>query len=214
MKEQKNVNERIDDNTLVFRARGKDECALNELMSRYKPLVVRISRKYFLSSAEPGDLVQEGMIGLFKAYRGYSEASDTSFKTFATLCITRQIQQALVRDSRQKNIPMQAYLSINNQGKVLLREGDNENDQDDDNGFYIEAQVLSPEESVLFREKLQEIGKVIDKLLSPLEKRVLGSYISGHNYQEISKIMNKQPKSIDNALQRIKIKLKELKGVD
>ena len=214
MKEQKNVNERIDDNTLVFRARGKDEWALNELMSRYKPLVVRISRKYFLSSAEPGDLVQEGMIGLFKAYRGYSEASDTSFKTFATLCITRQIQQALVRDSRQKNIPMQAYLSINNQGKVLLREGDNENDQDDDNGFYIEAQVLSPEESVLFREKLQEIGKVIDKLLSPLEKRVLGSYISGHNYQEISKIMNKQPKSIDNALQRIKIKLKELKGVD
>ena len=214
MKEQKSVNERIDDNTLVFRARGKDEWALNELMSRYKPLVVRISRKYFLSSAEPGDLVQEGMIGLFKAYRGYSEASDTSFKTFATLCITRQIQQALVRDSRQKNIPMQAYLSINNQGKVLLREGDNENDQDDDNGFYIEAQVLSPEESVLFREKLQETGKVIDKLLSPLEKRVLGSYISGHNYQEISKIMNKQPKSIDNALQRIKIKLKELKGVD
>ena len=214
MKEQKSVNEIIDDNTLVFRARGKDEWALNELMSRYKPLVVRISRKYFLSSAEPGDLVQEGMIGLFKAYRGYSEASDTSFKTFATLCITRQIQQALVRDSRQKNIPMQAYLSINNQGKVLLREGDNENDQDDDNGFYIEAQVLSPEESVLFREKLQEIGKVIDKLLSPLEKRVLGSYISGHNYQEISKIMNKQPKSIDNALQRIKIKLKELKGVD
>ena len=214
MKEQKIVNERIDDNTLVVRARGKDEWALNELMSRYKPLVVRISRKYFLSSAEPGDLVQEGMIGLFKAYRGYSEASDTSFKTFATLCITRQIQQALVRDSRQKNIPMQAYLSINNQGKVLLREGDNENDQDDENGFYIEAQVLSPEESVLFREKLQEIGKVIDKLLSPLEKRVLGSYISGHNYQEISKIMNKQPKSIDNALQRIKIKLKELKGVD
>ena len=214
MKEQKSVNERIDDNTLVFRARGKDEWALNELMSRYKPLVVRISRKYFLSSAEPSDLVQEGMIGLFKAYRGYSETSDTSFKTFATLCITRQIQQALVRDSRQKNIPMQAYLSINNQGKVLLSDGDNEDDQDDENGFYIEAQVLSPEESVLFREKLQETGKVIDKLLSPLEKRVLGSYISGHNYQEISKIMNKQPKSIDNALQRIKIKLKELKGVD
>ena len=111
MKEQKIVNEKIDDNTLVFRARGKDEWALNELMSRYKPLVVRISRKYFLSSAEPGDLVQEGMIGLFKAYRGYSEASDTSFKTFATLCITRQIQQALVRDSRKIYLCKPTFLS-------------------------------------------------------------------------------------------------------
>lgn len=204
----------LDDNELLQKARGGDEVALNELMSRYKPLVTRVSRKYFLANAEPSDLLQEGMIGLFKAYRNFDKKSNTTFKTFATLCITRQIQQALTHDSRQKNIPMQAYLSINNQGKVLLCENDDIDDSNDENGFYIEAHELSPEETVLFREKLQETGRVIDKLLSPLEKRVLGSYISGHNYQEISKIMNKQPKSIDNALQRIKIKLRDLKGAD
>lgn len=210
--EEKNFN--IDDIELLQKARGGDEVALNELMSRYKPLVTRVSRKYFLANAEPCDLLQEGMIGLFKAYRNFDEHSNTTFKTFATLCITRQIQQALTHDSRQKNIPMQAYLSINNQGKVLLCENDDIDDSNEENGFYIEAHELSPEETVLFREKLQETGRVIDKLLSPLEKRVLGSYISGHNYQEISKIMNKQPKSIDNALQRIKIKLRDLKGAD
>ena len=204
----------VDDIELLQKARGGDEVALNELMSRYKPLVTCVSRKYFLASAEPSDLLQEGMIGLFKAYKNFDEKSATAFKTFATLCVTRQIQQALIHDSRQKNIPMQAYLSINNQGKVLLCEQDNIERSNEENGFYIEARELSPEEIVLFREKLQELGKTIDKILSPLEKRVLGSYISGRNYQEISKIMNKQPKSIDNALQRIKIKLRDLKGVD
>lgn len=208
--EDKKIN--FTDLELLFKARGGDEWALNELMSRYKPLVTRVSRKYFLANAEPSDLLQEGMIGLFKAYRSFDENSGTSFKTFATLCVTRQIQQALTKDSRQKNIPMQAYLSINNQGKVLLCENDYLDDSNEENGFYIEAHELSPEETMLFREKLQETGKIIDNLLSPLEKRVLGSYISGRNYQEISKIMNKQPKSIDNALQRIKIKLKDLKG--
>lgn len=205
---------KLDDIEILKKARGGDEVALNELMSRYKPLVTRVSRKYFLANAESSDLLQEGMIGLFKAYRNYDEKSNTTFKTFATLCITRQIQQALTHDARQKNIPMQAYLSINNQGKVLLCENEDIDDSNEENGFYIEARELSPEETVLFREKLQETGQVIDKLLSPLEKRVLGSYISGHNYQEISKIMNKQPKSIDNALQRIKIKLRDLKGAD
>lgn len=208
--EDKKIN--FTDLELLFKARGGDEWALNELMSRYKPLVTRVSRKYFLANAEPSDLLQEGMIGLFKAYRSFDENSGTSFKTFATLCVTRQIQQALTKDSRQKNIPMQAYLSINNQGKVLLCENEYLDDSNEENGFYIEAHELSPEETMLFREKLQETGKIIDNLLSPLEKRVLGSYISGRNYQEISKIMNKQPKSIDNALQRIKIKLKDLKG--
>jgi len=200
--------------TLVALAQKGDESSINELLNKYKPLVTIISRKYFLVSAQQSDLVQEGMIGLFKAYRSYNFSSPTMFKTYASVCIKRQIQTALEKNSRQKSKPLNAYLSINNQGKILLSSATDDGDsEDDETGFYLEENSLSPEESVIFREKLTEIAGKINVALSSYERRVLKFFMSGMNYVEIAEKLEKEPKSIDNALSRIKMKLKSLKGV-
>lgn len=198
---------------LVARSQTGDERAINELLDKYKTLVMAISRRYFLINTEQSDLVQEGMIGLFKAYRNYNLSSTTSFKTFASVCIKRQIQTALERNNRQKHRPLNAYFSINNQGKILLQTTGEKGDFfEDETGFYLEESGLSPEESVIFKEKLSELAININRELSDYEKRVLKFFISGMNYVEIAKRLKKEPKSIDNALSRIKIKLKG-KGV-
>ncbi len=198
---------------LVALAQQGDERAINELLDKYKSLVIVISRRYFLINTEQSDLIQEGMIGLFKAYRSYNLSSTTSFKTYASVCIRRQIQTALERNNRQKNRPLNAYLSINNQGKILLQTTNEKSDSfEDETGFYLEESGLSPEESVLFKEKLAELADKINQGLSNYEKRVLKFFISGMNYVEIAARLKKEPKSIDNALSRIKIKLKG-KGV-
>ena len=205
----------MDEKELISKARSGDEKALNKLMTAYKSLVTSITRKYFLINAEQSDLVQEGMLGLFNAYRTYKFDSGVSFKTYASLCIKRQVQSAFIKNNRQKNQMLNTYFSINNQGKILLSHTqDKENVLEDDNGFYLEAKNLSPEESVLFREKLNELGRKIDESLSGFEKKVLRYYMSGLNYIEIANKLKKDSKSIDNALSRIKIKLKFLKGED
>lgn len=199
---------------LVALAQKGDESSINELLNKYKPLVTIISRKFFLVNAEQNDLVQEGMIGLFKAYRSYNFSNQTMFKTYASVCIKRQIQTALEKNNRQKNKPLNAYLSISNQGKILLSSANEANAfEEDDNGFYLEESSLSPEESIIFKEKLSEIAGKINVSLSSYEKRVLKSFMSGMNYVEIANLFNKEPKSIDNALSRIKMKLRSLKGV-
>ena len=110
-------------------------------------------------------------------------------------------------------MPLNTYISIDNQGKVLLFPASNvDEDNDDDLGFFVQANTPSPEENVLFREKLHEMAKEINNLLSPFEKKVLKKFMSGVTYTEIAKDMQKTPKSIDNALRRIKIKLKSIKG--
>ncbi|NCB48719.1 MAG: sigma-70 family RNA polymerase sigma factor [Clostridia bacterium] len=199
---------------LVALAQKGDENSINEIFTKYKPLVTIISRKFFLLNAEQNDLIQEGMIGLFKAYRSYNFSSFASFKTYASLCIKRQMQTAFEKNNRQKNRPLNAYLSISNQGKILLSSTTDENNSlDDENGFYLEESSLSPEESVIFREKLFEIADKINGTLSSYEKRVLKFFMSGMDYVEIANKLKKEPKSIDNALSRIKMKLKSLKGV-
>ena len=201
-----------DEKILLEKAKNGDEKAINELMHLYKPLVTIIARKYFLINATTDDLIQEGMLGLFKAYRSYNINSKTSFKTFASVCIKRQIQTALISNNRNKNIPLNTYFSINNQGKILLSvKNDEENDDEEDTGFFITSNNLTPEESVLFREKLDEVDSHINNLLSGFEKKVLHLYIKGLNYIEIAQRLKKEPKSIDNALGRIKIKLRVLR---
>ena len=201
-----------DEKILLEKAKNGDEKAINELMHLYKPLVTIIARKYFLINATTDDLIQEGMLGLFKAYRSYNINSKTSFKTFASVCIKRQIQTALIANNRNKNIPLNTYFSINNQGKILLSvKNDEENDDEEDTGFFITSNNLTPEESVLFREKLDEVDSHINNLLSGFEKKVLHLYIKGLNYIEIAQRLKKEPKSIDNALGRIKIKLRVLR---
>lgn len=202
----------IDENVLISQAKQGDEKAINKLMDLYKPLVTIIARKYFLINATTDDLIQEGMLGLFKAYRSYNLNSQTSFKTFASVCIKRQIQTALIANNRNKNIPINTYFSINNQGKILLSvKNDEENDDEEDTGFFVASNNLTPEESMLFKEKLSEVDSYVNELLSSFEKKVLHLYIKGLNYIEIAQKLKKQPKSIDNALGRIKIKLRVLR---
>ena len=202
----------IDETALIQKAKSGDEKAINLLMDIYKPLVTIIARKYFLINATTDDLIQEGMLGLFKAFRSYNTQSKTSFKTYASVCIKRQIQTALTANNRNKNIPLNTYFSINNQGKILLSvKNDDSNEEDEDTGFFIASNNLTPEESMLFKEKLKEVDDYINKLLSSFEKKVLQLYIKGLNYIEIAGKLKKEPKSIDNALGRIKIKLKVLR---
>lgn len=202
----------IEESALIQKAKSGDEKAINLLMDTYKPLVIIIARKYFLINATTDDLIQEGMLGLFKAFRSYNIQSKTSFKTYASVCIKRQIQTALTANNRNKNIPLNTYFSINNQGKILLSvKNDDSNEDEEDTGFFIASNNLTPEESMLFKEKLKEVDDYINKLLSSFEKKVLQLYIKGLNYIEIAGKLKKEPKSIDNALGRIKIKLKVLR---
>lgn len=203
----------IDEQALLKKAQSGDEKAVNDLMQAYKPLVTVISRKYFLINATTDDLIQEGMLGLFKAFRSYNINTSTSFRTYATLLIKRQIQSALVKNNRNKNLPLNAYFSINNQGKILISvKGEDDEENEEDNCFFITSNNLTPEESILFKEKINEVDSYINKLLSSYEKKVLSYYVKGLNYVEIAKILKKEPKSIDNALRRIKIKLRVLKA--
>lgn len=200
------------ENDLILKAKNGNESALDKIMELYKPLVVKIARKYFLINSSFDDLIQEGMWGLFKAYRSFDVNSGVSFKNYATLIINRQIQTAIKTNNRNKNMPLNTYFSINNQGKILFSASD-EGESEEENGFFLPSNNLTPEESILFREKICEINKFVEKILSSFEKRVLHLFVSGLNYVEIAKKLKKEPKSIDNALCRIKIKLRNLKCI-
>ncbi len=200
----------MENQTLQLAKQGNEE-AINLLFEELKPLVKSIARKYFLINLEQSDLVQEGMIGLFNAIRSYDENSDVNFINYAKICVKRQIQNALIKNNRLKNQMLNTYFSINNQGKILLNTAE-EGQIDDETGFYLESKTLSPEESLIFKEKLSEINLGTKKVLSHFEREVLKLYMKGLNYVEIAGILKKEPKSIDNALSRIKIKLRFLKG--
>ncbi len=200
----------MENQTLHLAKQGNEE-AINLLFEELKPLVKSIARKYFLINLEQSDLVQEGMIGLFNAIRSYDENSDVNFINYAKICVKRQIQNALIKNNRLKNQMLNTYFSINNQGKILLNTAE-EGQIDDETGFYLESKTLSPEESLIFKEKLSEINLGTKKVLSHFEREVLKLYMKGLNYVEIAGILKKEPKSIDNALSRIKIKLRFLKG--
>ncbi len=198
---------------LVTIARAGDTNSLDDLLAKYKPLVNAIARKYFLIGAGTDDLVQEGMIGLYKAYLSYKIDSNASFKTYAGVCITRQIETAVRTSNRNKNLPLNTYFSISNQGKVIVQQRNNSDDDgEDETGIYISSSTLSPEESVLFKERISEINSLIEKALSTFEKAVLKQYMTGRNYIEIAQNLKRDAKSIDNALNRIKIKLKFLRS--
>ena len=197
---------------LLKKAKNGDNNAINDLMVEYKPLVIGIARKYFLVNSTPEDLIQEGMLGLFKAFLNYRKDEHANFKTFATICINRQIQSAIIKNNRNKNLPLNTYFSIDNQGKILLNVSQGKG-EDDDRGFFLSAKSLNPEESMLFKENVKEINERVNKVLSGYEKEILKMYISGLNYIEIANKLNKSSKSVDNALSRIKIKLRGLKCI-
>nr|WP_229731579.1 RNA polymerase sporulation sigma factor SigH [Bacillus thermotolerans] len=177
-----------------------DSDALDFLIHKYKNFVRAKARSYFLIGADREDIVQEGMIGLYKAIRDYKEDKLTTFKAFAELCITRQIITAIKTATRQKHIPLNSYISLD---KPIYDEESDRTLMD----VITEAKMLSPEELIISREQFSSIEDKMNELLSDLERKVLALYLDGQSYQEISVELNRHVKSIDNALQRVKRKL-------
>lgn len=188
------------DEDVVEEARSGDPLALDYLMTKYKNFVRLKARSYFLIGADREDIIQEGMIGLYKAIRDYDRDKLTSFKAFAELCITRQIITAIKTATRQKHIPLNSYISLN---KPIYDEESDRTLLDVISG----AKVTDPEELIISSEELYSMENQIVELLSDLEWEVLMAYLDGKSYQEIAGELDRHVKSIDNALQRVKRKL-------
>ena len=188
------------DEQVVRLAQGTDSQALEYLLNKYKNFVRTKARSYFLIGADHEDIVQEGMIGLYKAIRDYRAEKLSSFHAFAELCITRQIITAIKTATRQKHIPLNSYISLN---KPIYDEESDRTLMD----VMAEEGRSNPEDMIIDREDLTQIEGRIGQMLSDLEKEVLVRYMEGKSYVEIADEMGRHVKSIDNALQRIKRKL-------
>ena len=188
------------DEQIVKLAQDADGAALEYLLNKYKNFVRTKARNYFLIGADHEDIVQEGMIGLYKAIRDYRAETLSSFRAFAELCVTRQIITAIKTATRQKHIPLNSYISLN---KPIYEEDSDRTLLD----VMTEEGMSNPEEMIIDREDLSLIEGKIGQMLSDLEKDVLVRYMEGKSYVEIADEMGRHVKSIDNALQRIKRKL-------
>lgn len=193
----KNYEEYTDEELVDRLHRGENEI-MDYILEKYKPLVRKQTNALFLIGGENEDLIQEGMIGLFKAIRDYDDTKEATFFYFAQLCIKRQLASALEASNRKKHIPLNNYVSFSS--------------DENDNVAALEASISqgveSPEQMVLEQEKVIEFKEQIRAKLSKMEKEVLNLYLEGYNYTQIAKIMEKTPKSIDNALQRIRQKIR------
>jgi len=195
--------ENITDEAVAELARGFDGSAMEFLLNKYKNFVRAKARSYFLIGADREDIVQEGMIGLYKAVRDFRPTKLTSFRAFAELCITRQIITAIKTATRQKHRPLNSYISLNKPAY------DEESDR-----MLIDVisstKISNPEEIIIGREDYSSIETKMGKILSPLEMQVLRKYIEGKSYFEVAEELCRSVKSVDNALQRVKNKLEKL----
>lgn len=190
----------LEDEVLVELARNGDSESSNFLIKKYRNFVRAKARTYFLIGADKEDIVQEGMIGLYKAIRDFKGDKQASFKAFAELCITRQLITAIKTATRQKHIPLNSYVSLD---KPIY---------DEESGYTLMdvisgANMMNPEALIINKEKADDIARELAEMLSGLERRVLALYMEGQSYLEISEELNMQVKSIDNALQRVKRKM-------
>ena len=191
----------LDDDKLIKLYRMGNMQAQATLLSKYKYLVKLKVKSYFLIGADKEDLIQEGMIGLYKAIQDFRDDKDTSFKAFSELCITRQIITAIKGATRQKHLPLNQYISLS---KTMDREDDSNSSLDD---ILPERYVCDPVDLLITHEEIGDIKYCFNELLSKLETTVLSLYMDGNTYQDIAVKMERQVKSIDNALQRVKRKL-------
>ncbi|MFC7322274.1 RNA polymerase sporulation sigma factor SigH [Halobacillus campisalis] len=191
---------RLDDEEIIERINLGQVQALDFLIDKYKNFVRAKARTYFLIGADREDIVQEGMIGLYKAIRDYQGDKLSSFKAFAELCVTRQIITAIKTATRQKHIPLNSYVSLD---KPIFDEEADRTLLDVIAG----SKAIDPQELMVNKERFGDIEEKISELLSDLEQKVLALYLDGKTYQEISIELNRHIKSIDNALQRVKRKL-------
>ncbi|MBR0387796.1 MAG: RNA polymerase sporulation sigma factor SigH [Clostridia bacterium] len=202
---QEDLRERfthLTDEEVVEMSHQGEPLAEDYLLDKYKNFVRAKARSYFLIGADHEDIVQEGMIGLYKAIRDYRPEKLSSFRAFAELCITRQIITAIKTATRQKHIPLNSYISLN---KPLYDEESDRTLMD----VIMEGKVSNPEEIIINREDLTNINEKIKEVLSGLEQEVLSAYLDGKSYQEIAESLGRHVKSIDNALQRVKRKLEK-----
>lgn len=179
-----------------------DSKAVDYIVHKYRNFVKAKARAYFLVGADREDIIQEGMIGLYKAVRDFRGDKLASFRAFAELCITRQIITAIKTATRQKHIPLNSYISLN---KPVYEDESERTLQDILSGI----QVSDPEELIISREEFNDIELKLSEILSDLEWQVLVAYLEGKSYQEMSKELHRHVKSIDNALQRVKRKLEQ-----
>ena len=193
---------------LIVRPRGGEERITEYLMNKYKNLVRRKARSMYILGADGDDLIQEGMIGLFKALRDYDSGRDASFLTFADLCVSRQMYTAVQASKRQKHIPLNTYVSL--YGSV----GTNRDGEEEESLVNVLSDVAgtNPEDVVIDRENVIQLEQTIERELSGFEKQVLDLYLTGMSYQQIAKVLGRDDKSTDNALQRIKTKLRRAIG--
>ncbi|MBQ7431061.1 MAG: RNA polymerase sporulation sigma factor SigH [Butyrivibrio sp.] len=194
------------DEVLIRRLRDGENDITDYIMDKYKNLVRKKAATMFILGADRDDLIQEGMIGLFKAIRDYDSGRDASFYTFADLCISRQMYSAIQASNRKKHIPLNSYISL------YSRMDGETSSQDAELVNNLEAEALSernPEEQIIDQENVDHLEKLIETELSSFEREVLDLYMTGMSYTEIAKVLNKDEKSTDNALQRTKIKLRK-----
>ena len=191
------------DEALIARIRQGDRTAEGLLYDRYKQLVRSRAHSYFLIGADHEDLVQEGMIGLYKAVCEYDESKAASFKSFAELCITRQILSAIKQATRKKHGPLNNYVSLNrsetSDGDLTLLD------------TVRSLSVADPEDVVIGRENFDQLVQHLNNVLSPMEQRVLNLYLCGYSYPQIAAKLEKPAKSVDNAMQRVKHKLEKFR---
>ncbi len=194
---------------VIQNAQTGDGEAMAYLLEKYKSMVRALSRPLFLMDGDQDDLIQEGMIGLFKAIRTYDEQKGTTFETFANLCISRQLYSAIKTSNRQKNIPLNSYISLD------MPAGKAE-DSGADSFFELNRALAewqkNPEEIVIRQENAKSMKRRLYSRLSRMETQVLALFLKGLTYQEIADRLGKPPKAIDNALQRIKAKIAKCNG--
>lgn len=196
----------IKDEDLIEIIKSGDKCALDYLINRYKELVnIKVS-KYYIIGAERDDIVQEGLIGLFKAIKCYKPDQHNSFKTFANMCIERQLITAIKTSNRQKHMPLNSYLSLN------MSAYDEESDDTEVMEVFESSLIEDPLDTITKKEYYMNVEQAIDKSLSSFERQVLNRYVNGESYVEIAQKLDTPVKSIDNAIQRIR--KKAIKGIN
>jgi len=193
------------DEELILRLRDGEENITDYIMNKYKNLVKSKAKSMYILGADGDDLIQEGMIGLFKAVRDYDSGRDASFFTFADLCISRQMYTAVQASRRRKHAQLNSYISL--YSNVASERGQEE--EGELVNILAARAELSPEEMVIDRENVKSLERTIEKELSTFEKEVLDLHLTGMGYVQIAKVLGKDEKSADNALQRIKGKLKK-----
>ena len=192
------------DEILIDRLRDGESSIMDYIMDKYKYLVRSKAKSMYILGADTEDLIQEGMIGLFKAVRDYDCGRDASFFTFAELCISRQMYTAVQAAQRQKHLPLNSYISLSGEGH------DTDTSGGDPEELLSTGQGSDPESLFLDKERMEYLEAQIEKELSTFEKQVLDLYLTGMSYSQIAKVLGRDEKSTDNALQRVKAKIRKI----